>query len=85
VPLLERFKKTRNCPPETPCVFRPSDPDIESLNLSPGPAVEINEELSETLIDRTVQGEALKFWPWVNQARTFQVTVGLLTLIHTCS
>lgn len=72
--VLEKATKLQVIRPDTPCSFAvEAGPEVEDaeeleLDLVSGPAADIEEPLSSTLIQTAaLEGEALKFWPWVNQ------------------
>lgn len=66
----ERFRNMDNVTRDTPCIFR-SDDDLQHLDVAAGPAVGIEEEVSETIFETTSSNEGIKFWPWVNQVSAY--------------
>lgn len=76
----EKATKLQVIRPDTPCSFAvEAGPEVEDaeeleLDLVSGPAADIEEPLSSTLIQTAaLEGEALKFWPWVNQVGTIPI------------
>jgi chloride channel 3/4/5 len=50
-----------------PCIFKSDERELRHLDLAAGPAVGIEEEISESIFETTTANDGIKFWPWVNQ------------------
>jgi len=68
--VLEKSRRTRDVSPQTSCSFFPDAAEQDNLHLSAtgtGPALGIDEDEAEDLIETSGSDTVINMWPWVNQ------------------
>ncbi|KAF8518751.1 Cl-channel protein [Gautieria morchelliformis] len=68
--ILEKMRRSRDVSPQTCCAFtsevnEQDDPHLPAT--SAGPALGIDEDEAENLIERSASETVINMWPWVNQ------------------
>lgn len=70
--VLEKTRRSRDVPPGTVCsfTFETAPQDVQDLSANAngtGPALGIDEEEADTLIENSASEAEINMWPWVNQ------------------
>jgi chloride channel 3/4/5 len=71
-PVTEKMRRSRDVAPQTCCAFTSEGNEQGDSHLpdtSAGPALGIDEDEAENLIESSASGTVINMWPWVNQVR----------------